>query len=472
MGGSSSSSHYYEPPEQDKEGTSLIQLRIDHISNAHDVVGEQIKGGYGRSTPVVLIPQSSHSHLCCCCSGPWVSIPSGFSAIVTKFGGFVDGDEDGPDGQKTWSPGCHYFGLYYSVDHLVSKQLIIFDTPTKDVRTKDNTTVSIDIMMVFEVTDAYTFIYKVGPERLDDKLRAQQAECLRQMAMEVEVANIQDLYGESTQHILDDLNTRLADAGVKIHHFTIKNVTIPQQQSDDNEEKTLYESRTTEQRMKQTYDRLMLNNEEGKQKLREECDNARMAAEQQAEVVKNTATKDTAEVVAQTARDIAELESTRAGEVKQVTTNAELDVSKMKSNIMAAEREVKSKTEADCGRIRADAEAFARKKQTEAKLEVAQRLASGKTALGEAEGEASAAFAARRAHEAEMRRLDILEQMVMKGGLKIATSQENTMSMSEDNNLVTQVAQQGLEMMRAKLAEMTGSSLAKLEVMPGQQSMR
>jgi hypothetical protein len=70
-----------------------------------------------------------------------------------------------------------------------------------------------------------------------------------------------------------------------------------------------------------------------------------------------------------------------------------------------------------------------------------------------------------------MKRLDILEKMTMKKGVQIATSQENTMGLSEDNRVVTSVAQQGLEAFRAKLAEMTAGSLAKLEAAPGQSRM-
>lgn len=472
MGGSSSSINWYPPPESEKEGTSLVQLRIQHIQHAHEVVGEQIKGRYGTYTPVALVPAAAHSPCCYCCTAPMVSVPSGFSAIVTKWGGFIDGDEEGEPGNRTWSPGCHYFGLFYKVDFLVTKRLIVFDTPVKDCRTKDNAMVSINVMVVFEIVDAVLFVYKAGPEKLDDKLRAAQEEALRQMAMETEVDKVRDLFGTSTDHIIDELNEKFTELGVKIHHFTVQDVKIPPQQAEDSEEKTLFESLTTESRMKQAYDRLVLNNEEGKQKQREECDNAKQMAEQQAEVVKNKATKDTAEVVAQTARDIAELESTRTAEVKQIIANAELDVSKVQSAIMAAEREVKSRTEADCGRISAEAEAFCKQKKTDATLEVAQRLASGKTALGEAEGVASAAFAARRAHEAELQRLKIVEQVVSKQGMRIATSQENTMNLSEDNQLVTSVAQQGLEALRAKLAEVTTTSLAKLEPAPRQSRMK
>lgn len=456
---------WYQPGAPAKEGTTLIELQIKNISDAHDIVGERPEGVF---TPVTLVPRNSHAGCCCimCC---FVSIPSGFSAIVSKFGAVVEGDEE--DG--TFSPGCHCFSPLLAVDKLVSKQLIIFDTPVRDCKTKDAITVNIDVMIVFEIVRARDFVYSIGPEKFDDLLRASQDESLRAIANETPVEKIYDLHGQNTQHIIEELNKKFEKYGVRVHHFTVKNVRIPQEMAQDFEDKTLFDSKTTMKHMQQESDRLRLNNEEGKQKLKEECDNARMAAEQQAQVVTNKAKKDTSEVIAQTTRDIAELEAQRDVEVKQVLANAELEISKMKSQILSIEREIKSKTSAECGRLDAEAQAYTKQKQADAKIAVAEKLAKGKKALGEAEGEASQAFAARRAHEAELSRLNILEKLVNNEGIQIATTQENSVGMSQENAVVTQVAQQGLEALRAKLAEITATSLAKLEqTKPGQAAMR
>mmetsp|Transcript_56083 Transcript_56083/g.176018 ORF Transcript_56083/g.176018 Transcript_56083/m.176018 type:complete len:460 (-) Transcript_56083:51-1430(-) len=444
----------FVPGPSGKDGTALLELSINRISDAHELVGERPQGW----TPLVLVPQASMS-LCCCY--PYVSIPEGFSAIVTKLGAVVEGDlEDG-----TWSPGCHGFSFLYSVDKLVSKQLIVFDTPVKDVKTKDAITVNLDVMIVFKIERARDFVYSIGAQKLDDLLRAAQDESLRQMAMETNVENIYDLHGTNTQHIIDEMNeSKFSKFGVHILHFTVKNVGIPREMASDFEEKTLFDSKTKMQHMKQSFDRQRLNHDEGRQKLREECDNARMAAEQQAEVVKNQAIKVTAEVVAQTSRQIAEMEATKTVEAQKLIADARLEVSKLNSQILAMQREVNSKTHAECGRTQAEAEAFAKKQETEAKIEVAAKLANGKRALGEAEGVASAAFAARRANEAELKRLDILEKLVTRGDCKIATSEENTVGFSYDNSVVTQVAQQGLEALRAKLAEVTSTSLEKMKL--------
>jgi len=52
----------------------------------------------------------------------------------------------------------------------------------KDCKTKDNVTCNIDVLILFYITDGYTFVYKLSPEKLDELLRAQQEESIRQMA--------------------------------------------------------------------------------------------------------------------------------------------------------------------------------------------------------------------------------------------------------------------------------------------------
>jgi len=452
-----------------KEGTTLVELNIVHMRDAHDIIGQRPNDSF---TPVTLVPQNAMA-TCCCIPLCYVAVPAGMSAIVTQFGAVVEGDaEDG-----TWSPGCHCFSPLYNLDKLVSKQLIVFDAPVKDAKTKDMITVNLDVMIQFEIVRPRDFVYNIGPEKFDDYLRASQDECLRKMAMETLVENIYDLHGkhEETQQIVEILNGKFERYGVKVHQFTVKNVTIPQKMALEFQAKTLFESKTTEQHMSQSLQKLKLNNDEGREKLREECENKRMASEQQAEVEKNQAVKEVSGVVARTARDIEELEAERDHEVKRVTTSAELEVSKMKSEILAMEREQKSHISAECAQVRNEADAYAAQLDAQRTVEDARKMATGHKALAAAEGEASAAFVARRAHEAEMKRLDILQNVTQKEGAKIYTSQENMMGISEDAQAVTAVAQQGIEALRAKLAEVTATSLRALkkieQLTPAQQEM-
>jgi len=243
--------------------------------------------------------------------------------------------------------------------------------------------------------------------------------------------------------------------------------------ANDFEANTLIESEKVFLKTSNDLEGLNNENTKAKEKLAKSTDNTRMAAEQQAEVEQNKSRKETSETIAMEEKKIKELEASRDTASKKVLSDSELEVSKLQSQIMATEREITNATQSECAKLDAEAKAYAKGKQTDAKRETAARIATGQKAIGEAEGEASAAFAARRSHEAEMRRLDILERLVHKEGMHIATSQENTMGLSQDNAVVTQVAQQGLEALRAKLAEVTATSLSKIkQAKPSHQDMR
>jgi len=461
-----------EPASSSKDGTVLVELEVLHLRDAHEAIGmrpntKKNRGRWTGLTPLV-IRAAKAVPTCCCVPCCYVSIPSGFSAIVTKFGAEVQGDL--PDG--SWSPGCHCFSPFNTVDKLVTQQMIVFDTPVQNVKTADNINVTIDVVVVFVIEQAKDFVYQLGAEKFDDRLRNKEAEVLRTWANEIMVEDVHDLRSRDGASVLADFNNEFGKYGVKFTHFTVRSVVIPNNMATDFENKTLYDTQDHEKKMTFTSDRLQMSHKEGQSKLREECDNARLAAEEQAEVTKAVLGKEIKEIENESNRAIIEVQTTREADVRQVNANAELEVAKMQSEIMKIEREIKSSTAADVGRLAAQTIAYRKSKEAEGRIEEAAKLASGKRALAEGEGEASSAFAARRQQEAEMSRLNILDKLAKNTQIQIATSQENTMGLNADNQMVTQIAAQGLEALRAKLAEVTARSVAKLEQPPARHTMK
>ncbi|CAE8625576.1 unnamed protein product, partial [Polarella glacialis] len=293
-----------------KDGTTLISLQITSLGDAHGLIGSR-PDNFG-FTPVVLMPQ--HNPTACCC---FACIPSGFTAIVTRLGGVVEGHADGTKEDISWSPGCHCFNPFNRVEFLVTKQLVVFDAPVKECKTKDAITISLDVMIVFEIFQASLFVWAMGAEKFDDFLRNSQDEAIRSIAIKTPIDKVQDLRGSDAADIIEELNKRFGKYGVKVHSFTVKNVRIPPEMANDAEAVALFDAMTTMRRMNATFDRLDMQNDEGRQKLRDECDNARNAKEQQSIVVQNQAVKATGQVITQTQRDIEELISARDMEVQQ-----------------------------------------------------------------------------------------------------------------------------------------------------------
>jgi regulator of protease activity HflC (stomatin/prohibitin superfamily) len=461
--GSSDSKFVPQSPGK-KDGTVLCEMHVNHIRDAHSVVGLVPDN----LVPVSLVPRRWNARFCCgCCCCCWTSVPSGFNAIVSAWGKDLDGGEE--DG--TWEPGFHWMCPWHRVNRLVSTQLIIFDTPVKAVKTADNISVELDVLIQFEITKATDFMYNVGPAKFDDLLRSHQEEVLRQIAIETPVENIYDLNGYSEgntkgrfQDFVDKMNVNLENYGVKIHNFTVRKVTIPPDMAKDFEEKTLYESKTLEKQMEQVRNRLHLDQSEAKMKLEEECENAKMALEESQVTGLAQLVKDVREVEATTTKELNLKAAEREAEVTDVKVKSELEIAGINAEIMAMKRENAAQLMLDEGKLEAQAEAYEASKRATGKMKASEKTAAGKKELAKAEGSASSAFQARRAQEQEILRLGVVEKIADNPDVKVVSSLENNLGLAPDNSLVTQIAQQGMEAIRTRLAELTSGSASRLNM--------
>ncbi|CAK0795066.1 unnamed protein product [Prorocentrum cordatum] len=121
------------------------------------------------------------------------------------------------------------------------------------------------------------------------------------------------------------MNAKLETFGVKIHHFTVRKVRIPQDMAADFEEKTLYESKTLEKQMQQERDRLHLDQSEAKMKLEEECENAKMAQEETQGTSLAQLVKEVRQVEATTTKELNLKAAEREAEVTDVKVKSELE---------------------------------------------------------------------------------------------------------------------------------------------------
>eukprot|EP00929_Paragymnodinium_shiwhaense_P056878 TRINITY_DN28478_c0_g1_i1.p1 TRINITY_DN28478_c0_g1~~TRINITY_DN28478_c0_g1_i1.p1 ORF type:complete len:475 (-),score=159.95 TRINITY_DN28478_c0_g1_i1:280-1704(-) len=454
MGAIFSDSKWFSPDLKKKEGTALKELRIVHLRDAHEILNLEPEG----YTPIVLIPESSVSR---CCGLPlcWVGIPAGFNAIVTRCGKEIQGDrEDG-----TFSEGFHWWCFWNRVSRLVSSQLIIFDAPCPQCKTADNINVDIDVLFVFEITDAVVFAHKLGPEKLDDLLRASQEEVLRSLVGEISIDDVYDLYGKATEKWVVKMNEQFSPFGVQIHHFTVRNVTIPDVMAQDMEDKTLYDSRTNEQLMLQEHQLEQQSHEEARAKLQEEKDNEKVAKEETSITAQEQLRKEVKEIRAKAESEIATKKAQMDAKIEDIVTTAALEQAQIESEIMRIKREVHASVDLDVGKLEMEAEQYELKRRATGKMESVEKISEGKKAVAEAEGTAASAFSARRLQEQELARLEILAKLAQNKHIKIASSMENATGLAPDNSLVAQVTQQGLEALRMKLAEMTAASASKLE---------
>jgi regulator of protease activity HflC (stomatin/prohibitin superfamily) len=85
------------------------------------------------------------------CLKNWITIPSGFYALVTNMGAEIPYEK--PDGSKSpvWPAGFHVAMPWVQVSHLVTKSSFVFDIPCKALKSLDNVTIEMDIACVLRI---------------------------------------------------------------------------------------------------------------------------------------------------------------------------------------------------------------------------------------------------------------------------------------------------------------------------------
>ena len=133
--------------------TTLVTVHGGSVFDAPKKFGCPNRDG---SVNIMIIPKRHY--------GLWIRVPTGTLAVATKLGRRIG----------MLSEGLHFLPFLYNVAFLVTKGHIFFDTAVKEVPTEDNVHIRIDVALRFHITDAEEFVYKLGPQKLQDIISATQ----------------------------------------------------------------------------------------------------------------------------------------------------------------------------------------------------------------------------------------------------------------------------------------------------------
>lgn len=189
-----------------KKTTSLTSRDINGCKVANRIFGDD-------KTVIVARPGSR-------CSLFWFTVPEGFYALVTRHGAQMD--YNGSDGKPTcvWPSGLHFGPPWLKVSHLVTKQSMVFNTPIKRCKTKDNVSVDIDTSIVFRVMgdkereedpyNVYKFIHFVTARGLQQQLMDAQSEAMRTLVRSIDHNEVFGLRNLSEKE-LKDLQSQITE---------------------------------------------------------------------------------------------------------------------------------------------------------------------------------------------------------------------------------------------------------------------
>jgi len=380
--------------------TNLQIRQISDPMEAPQVFGTKING----ATPIVLVPRRTSCSL-------YVDIPHGSAAIVTRYGKFVG----------VYSPGFHWFPAWYAIQYLVNTQSIPYHFHIRECPTRDNVPIKIHIDIIFHVTDPHSFVYDIGPEKLEELLRASQAESVRSLVRSIKVSEAYDLRGAESEDMIRSLNDKIKAYGVMIDQVTIANVTLPGNIAVAMQSETTFESKQTEQRKKQEYELKVLNDNNFALRVKQDRDNERKKVVEEAKRQRILITQEIQQIEATAERVLAEIQSAQQYEVSKIQAEAKNECKKIEAEKDRIVLETKAKGESEVSKMVAETEKYTRQVKAGAKVVVAENNAKATELLGDAEQKAAEKLKARRKFDLEMENVQVWNSLANNSNILIST---------------------------------------------------
>ncbi len=114
------------------------------------------------------------------------------------------------------------FSAWWSIAYMVTTQSIPYHFHVRECPTRDNVYIQVHVDLVFRVVDPIKFVFNIGPEQMEELLRATQAESVRALVRSVTVDRAYDLRGKDTGPMLAHLNDKLLEPyGVSVDNVSI-----------------------------------------------------------------------------------------------------------------------------------------------------------------------------------------------------------------------------------------------------------
>jgi len=416
--------------------TNLCIRPIDSLLQAPGIFGTKTANG---ATPIVLTPARKTLSV-------WASVPEGCAALVTRYGKFMG----------VFKSGYHWFPGWYHVQYLVNTQHIPYHFHIKECPTRDNVQIKIHVDILFHVVDPVAFVYDIGPEKLEELLRASQAESVRSLVRNRKVSEAYDLRGQEGEDMVNSLNDKIKPYGVVVDYITIANVTLPASIAVAMQSETTFESKQTEQRKKQEYELKVLNDNNYLLRVKQDRENERRKATEEAKRSLAFITQDIQTLEANMTKLFSEIGASQESEVNKLTAEGKFEAAKITAEKDKQVSSVRAKGESEVNRMRVETDKYVRQVKAEAKVLAAENNAHGLEVLGEAEQKAADKLQVRRKFDLDMESIEIWNHLARNSNALITsgTSAESALGaqvfgMQQISNLVNATVNPAVQPTRA-----------------------
>jgi regulator of protease activity HflC (stomatin/prohibitin superfamily) len=308
---------------------------------------------------------------------------------------------------------------WYRIAYLVTKQVCTYNVPVRNVPTADNVKVKVDVVLVFQIIDARSFVYNLGAHQMDELLHATTEEAVRNLVRHTTVNDLYEMRGSAAGELLDGLNSTFDAFGVVFSNCTITSVWMPEDLSKWLENTTVYEGRLEEEDKRfQFHMQQLLNRSEISQK-RVDIANEMLAIRLDAQITHRKIEHEKEMIDSERQREVSVMEAVKESDIRKTKSQSELLVSKIEMEREDILRKTTSESSAAAEKIAADQESTTMLVRSSTDKEVAENDANMRKYEADAEDIASTMLYQKRTYDLEFERLEILEKLAQKGRLMV-----------------------------------------------------
>jgi len=305
--------------------------------------------------------------------------------------------------------------------------------------------IKIHVDILFRVSDPHAFVYDIGPEKLEELLRASQAESVRSLVRSIKVSEAYDLRGQESEDMVNSLNDKVKPYGVQVEQITIANVTLPASIAVAMQSETTFESKQTEQRKKQEYELKVLNDSNYLLRVKQDRENERKRATQESTRLRTLIIQEIKSIETNMDKVLNEIEASEASEVSKIQADGRTTSLKFQAEKDRVILEVKAQGDRDSQKLKTEMDKYVREVKSQAKVVVAQNNAKATEVIGDAEQKAAEKLKVRRKFDLELEQVEIWNQLAKNQNVFITGDSENSLmsqmyNFQQISNLVSKTA--------------------------------
>eukprot|EP00033_Pygsuia_biforma_P001270 GCRY01001436.1.p1 GENE.GCRY01001436.1~~GCRY01001436.1.p1 ORF type:complete len:342 (+),score=67.22 GCRY01001436.1:131-1027(+) len=274
--------------------------------------------------------------------------------------------------------------------------------------------------MLFTISQPYSFVYGLGVLRFDDFLKAATEEAIRRLVRDYPHTKLLDMRGTFADKMIQGLNDTFVDCGVIFTSVNITDVRLPEELMNLLTSIQTYSIKTQSENAKHRANMERLNQSHDV-KMKQINREQELKVNEYKGNIKNAQlhlTRDLEEATIQ--KKLTFQDNATKGRVRVESAQNRYNIEYHEKKNDCAIKLSKAKAQSQAASLRSEAEAHEKELAGEAEFRESENITKAMVMEANAEKKAAEAFRAKRLHELELRRLEVLTSLSRNGRVVIS----------------------------------------------------